>query len=875
MAKYSIARFNGGITDFIYKAGPEFSEQCDNLIITKNFGLKQRQGSSIISDTYPRITGGKKITKLIDFNEAIMMKSLNKLYTYDSSTGYTEVEGYDGAAALYSLGENNYIDYGVLNSRIMLTSVDNTFPPVLVTKSSNYEAVTLGLPDLASTPEVALTGGGDTLSYLYAFAYFREYTASSVDFEENGTPDYLEVASTAAVAIDNSNPASITSIPTLGNAADEIYDIGTGAESIKVKIYRTINNGSIFFDTGIEVTNGTATASDDMADADLILQPLMYTEGGISENDAPPTAKYVTVAKESAWYANVKEKPNRIRQSKRSQPGSCPESYYVDVEADITGIGTSRNFPIVFTEDKVYRIEGFIDELGSGDLQKNVVSDRVGCISFRSIVQTRQGIYFAARDGFYFTDGYSIRKISEQINETYKTLIETSSQKSKLNAAYNTIEEKVFFSCMVGADNDIIYVYDEVFQSWTTMTGQTDFIPSTMASIKGIFYRSDEEGYTYKFDSTVDTDPVREVGVATTSWGEEAIIYKFKHIALNFGEFDTNKWVNKITAQIKDDTGQHIAVQCYDDDSTQPVSLKPITSVGLLSWGESGVAWGESGIIWGRSYVISKTRRFPSGSLRARYKQLYITNQEDAVVQYSDASGDATVDATAKTITLGTLALAITNANAMKVTLNTHYSDYGSGTEEHIALQTVVSTADATDETSLIALVTALINSYDTHDADAELGSAWTYHQAQEGDDYSLSSVVAPSDVSDCYDRLLDMKEKLNDHEGDASAHTNGDSPRFLLTGGIWDDKIENYSIRLTNSTGGYNTEFTVSSRDSDTQITVTDASGYLTDGFQAWEVIGYKKNEVIDLQALTYTFTKLSDRGGYYNSSSDSQGNE
>jgi len=1006
MSKLPIARFDGGMTDYIYKAPENFAETVDNLFITKNLGLKSRSGQRIYSLSYPRVTENDRITRLFGFDNDVLIKSVDTLYALDLSAGFSEILGEGDRSIIYNHANDEDIDHTILNNQIIITSPELKFPPVLVYASTGYDATTLGSDELASDPTITPAAGGDTVSYIYAFCYYRTYSSGSLTIEEYGPPIYVSVESDAATAVDADHAYSIDDVPVLSNALNTFYKTGTDDTDLKIRVFRTTNNGDYFYYTGIELDNeaeiglssaitlaealrvnlnahaadgdehtaadatnfpltspeatnlaslitlvtemltdfdaheadddagagsyhdaqeaedatldstaapttlaecitrlndikekfnihdadatshdvgsqhqettaDAAEGSDTTSDAELVLNESLYTEGGVSENAAPPLAKYVTTAKDAVWFCNINTAPNRIQQSKRLAPYACPGDYYIDVDEDITGVGTSRDYPIVFTENKVYRIEGFIDNIGRGDLQKRVITDRVGCINYRTIVQTRQGLYFAGRDGFYFTDGYDIKCISrEKIDETYRDIILTQARINNLNAAYNSIEQKVYFSAQLAADNDIIFSYDEIHEAWTTITGQTDFIPTAMTSIGSQFLRGDDEGYIYVFDNDASTDMVREVGVDVTTWGEEAIVYTFKHIALNFGEFDTKKWVNKVTLQLRDETGQHVKIESYDEDSLAPVELKPITSVGLLAWGESGTSWGSTGLTWGRSHIVSKTRRFPAGHLRTRFKQLNLTNQDDAVIQCSDDVGVGYVDAAAKTIRIGTLASAISNANNLKIYLNAHYNDYGSGTEEHVAQQTNVTTDDATDLSSLITLVSALVSSYDSHDADAELEIGWSYHQDQESSDYSLSSVAAPTDLDDCLDRLADLKEKFNKHIIDGDAHTNGDSLYFIWTGSFWDDKIVNYRIILANSVGGYNTEFTVTFRDSDIRITVSDSGGNLIDGSQAWEVIGYKKNEVLDLQALTYTYTPLSDRGGYYKTS-EAEGNE
>ncbi len=98
----------------------------------------------------------------------------------------------------------------------------------------------------------------------------------------------------------------------------------------------------------------------------------------------------------------------------------------------------------------------------------------------------------------------------------------------------------------------------------------------------------------------------------------------------------------------------------------------------------------------------------------------------------------------------------------------------GIGTEAHPhavdAVHPIVA-ANANDTATLITLVTEILTSYDGHDDDAELAAAWQYHDAQEGGDHSLASVVAPVSLAECITRLTDIKTKYNAHDADAACH--------------------------------------------------------------------------------------------------------
>ena len=858
--------FSGGIVDNknIYGYPDKYSETCDNLFITKNLGLRTRFGRKISDSDYPRITGSSRISKIVPYSNDFLMRTGEKLYDFTPGSGFSEIQG-DNGVAFNATSDDEFVDHDVLNNQIIMTSEDRNFFPIIVYDSSGYQLSTASLPEMPSTPSVALSGSGSSLSYGYKFCFKRKYTVTgSGEIVQYGeTTTVIEIADADASAISALNPASVTSIPELQNVGGEQHKIGTDGDDIKIAIFRTRNAGTVFYEVG-EVDNGVTFFSDTKEDDDLS-DPL-YAQGGTLDNSAVAKCKYVTVAKDSAWFANSSDHPQRIWQSKALVPGAVPESNYIDVDEPITALGNTRNFPIAFTINKVYRIEGYLDAEGRGILQKRVITDRVGCINFRTIAQTRNGIYYAGTDGFYFTDGYSNTKISEQIDDTYLDLITSDEKQYRMNAIYDPTEQKVYFSVMEGSDNDKIFVFDERYNAWTTMTGTTGFVPVSMASKDNTLYMGDDEGYFYEFDRDISTDCVRDTSAAVTAWGEEAIVYKFKHIAEAFGNFDIKKWVYKVSLQVRDTTGQHISVESYDEDDLASTSLKPITSTGLLTWGESGFAWGATGLTWLRSYVVNRTRRFVRGTLRTYFKQLYLTNQTDAIIQYSDQSGTAIVDATAKTIHIGSLSTAITCANNMKDTVNAHFNDYGAGTEEHKALQTNISTVDATDLTSLIALVSAIQDAYVAHNTDA-INVSPTYHQAT-GTTQALTSAVNPSTLSGCLDVLYDIYTKFNDHIEDSSAHTDGDSSSISWSGGIWNDKGFNYYIKLDNSDNGYNDEFYIASRDSGVKITVTDSSGYLNDSSSAsWEIFGTRKGEILDLHAISYSYGDLSDAGSYYQS--------
>jgi hypothetical protein len=119
------------------------------------------------------------------------------------------------------------------------------------------------------------------------------------------------------------------------------------------------------------------------------------------------------------------------------------------------------------------------------------------------------------------------------------------------------------------------------------------------------------------------------------------------------------------------------------------------------------------------------------------------------------------------------LASAIVLANALKVTLNAHAADAVEHGTAADAVNFPVATANATNLATLLALSGSLLTAYAAHNADAMLGAAWAFHNAQVNAN-ALVSAVTPVTLEEAVTRLNDLKAKYNAHEGSAVSHTAG-----------------------------------------------------------------------------------------------------
>lgn len=739
----SISDFSGGITDYPHSQDSKYASECDNFSIQIDRSLGLRRGIDLYSVNNPRCSNNMRIRNIIAKRAFLFLESASKLYSIDSS-GFTEIQTSAGSDMFYQHDELDYCDHDSSNEFTIFTSMKRAFRPIKVYAGSGaYEGVTAGLPGLPTTP-VVTPDANNSKNYIYYFVLFREFYVNGKLFQDFGP--VTTVTSTNSSDFSGSGHYNqISNLPTIANSLGFSYKVGTEDDDIKIRVYRTTHNGSVPYYVG-QVDNGTSTYEDTSTDTSIQSNAVLYISGGEADNDEPPLCKYFTVVKNTGWYANTSEGDNILRQSKPGDVDSCPESFFIELEDSITGLSNTRDFPIVFTIDRCFRIEGIIDSFGRGDLFATSISDKVGCIAPHAIVRVSNGIYFPAEDGWYFTDGYQVTPISTQIDKRYAELTSNQDKINRIRAAYSLEEARLYVAYMSEDDNDIIHVFDEDFGAWTTITAQSEFTPTALVSDSGNIVFGDDEGYLFVFSEASNSDVKRSTGVAVSSWERHAIIPTYKHIHFDFGMSDGKKWVSKVSFKMIDETGQHLAISGYNNLSITEHSLKPIETNYFPRWGDAGVAWGTAGIRFVRDRLVVKSRRFPRNNLRCLTKQLKLTSST-ATIQYSDLYGTATVDDIAKTITLGT----------------------------------------ATSK---------------------------------------------------------------------------------------WAENITGAVIRLDTSDNGYSDELVIASRDSDTQITVTDTGNVLNSGAGAkWEILGYKLGDVPEIKAISYYFEPFASPTNNYQSS-EAEGN-
>lgn len=510
----------------------------------------------------------------------------------------------------------------------------------------------------ATRSDLLSSAGGTTHSYLYALHYKYTYQTTSKTFIENSDVLYLEITN---VGTPNTNAITIY-LPGLTSLSE--YNIS----NFKIAIYRTFDGGQDFYKLD-EVDYNDSTYVDSKSDTAIEDNAPLYTAGGVLSDEAPPKAKYSVVANDTLWLGHIKdgtlELPNVLQCSKPARLYSCPSFFRLYFEEDVKGLGFINTYPIAFLNSKIYRVEGNFDSTGNGFLRKRLISDSIGVISHKSIVNTKDGVYFAAQDGFYFTDGFQYKKISTDLNHTFAAL----SSKADIEGAYNRLDNRVYWSAKVDSTNtynDSIYVAHIEYntpkggKSFSIFNGGEDASNFKVTGIdfdndasNNYLLRLDPNGYLIYHSSALSDDCYVNTAKTPDLWDTQTIFYKIDSVALDFNNPKLRKWVPKLNINAANVSAMSLQIQSANDNTNQYENLKECIDQSNIAWGDPTVIWGDDTVLWNLLPIISKWRYFPAinQKIRCMYKQLRFKNAY-IEIDNSTSLGNCSIVSATNTVTL-------------------------------------------------------------------------------------------------------------------------------------------------------------------------------------------------------------------------------
>lgn len=524
--------------------------------------------------------------------------------------------------------------------------------------------------------DIAIATAGAGSDYIYAFVWVYEYMVGNLKFQDFGPVKQVPFSKGAAITA--ASPATISNFAPFAIANGSIFNWDTA--NLYLRVYRTIDGGDTFYwvedqvDTTASNTrvgfvansaiSGATTYVDGATDA--IIQAAnkqLYINGGVLENDQPPPAKFIHITDNFAYYGFIKEGtdefPNRIYQSSSSDPDSVPGGNFIDLEDELVGISSFNSTPIAFCKRFLYRLDGFYDDLGRGSIQPEKIINAPGCVGAQSIVQAAEGVFYAGVDGFYWTDGYRVQKLSDEWNTTYKGIVSTATKQKRIYGCYEEQERKIHWGLQddaTSSDNDSIYTLDlrwgvKPDACFTTWSNTTNFAPTALVVYNKELVRGDRRGYLFKHQTTATTDPKVDISATPSDWEEVYIPHLLKTVHYDFGDQKNRKFIPRLTFIAKNRTNLSLLVTSNNDQGRSMKDLKEIRFRGNNSWGDELLVWGDETILWGQDGEIAVWMRFPNGQLRAQHKQLEFKNSF-TIITNSDTLGTGTFSNAANTLTL-------------------------------------------------------------------------------------------------------------------------------------------------------------------------------------------------------------------------------
>ena len=654
---FEVSDFSKGILDDPFEQNYSAAAEYDNFVITYNGGLDSRDGSvvdDLVNGQAP--SGVARIGALINYanNDTLIVNSGRQLF-YRNPSAYSIIRGTSNNEVLSAGDNTSAISYSQWTRHLYVVNDAFSLPTKVFKDDLGAMQVRNNGFDYLATDPVVTPGAVGTGTYLYTFHFHYTYVAGTQEFQDFGPTTPVQILNCEAP---NVSAVNISGIPVLTNGLTGNYDL----TNVKVFIYRTVDGGEASFKIG-EVTNGTTTFVDNFDDTFIQENGLiLYTDDGTVDYEAPPLCKYMTIVNSTGYYGSTKEGSeelkNRVRQSVPGIPGAVPGDFYIDVEDEVTGLGSIKSIPLIFCKKHVYRVESAFDRYGRQAARAIRISDTAGNISALSVTTAENYCLWFGFDGVYATDGYQVIKISDSINDRYRDIVSSQTEPNRITGTFNENDRRVYWALQnnsANLDNDSLLVLDMRWgvvpkSTFTTWSGKS-FRPSSVAFFNGLLYRGDTRGYVFKHSPDYDTDPRVDILALPSTWPTETIIWSYKSVNINFGSMMNRKSPSRILLQATNVANTSIQIVAISDDGRIVRDLKQIRWRRNFVWGDPEFVWGNPDCVWGGVGLIEQWRRFPAKSLRLSYLQLVITNGY-GIVTNSDTDGTATFTGTTNTIVL-------------------------------------------------------------------------------------------------------------------------------------------------------------------------------------------------------------------------------
>lgn len=301
---------------------------------------------------------------------------------------------------------------------------------------STGEEYSLGIAKPVAAPTIAAGSTGPlTGTYQYTYTYYN-----SKDGTESNPAEYSSQLAVSSKAI----------TVTLVASTDTQVDL--------IRVYR-IGGNQLSFTLVEEVPNTTTTYTDDTADVDVEGTLLLSLDYGTP----PVRLKYLSEFA-GTFFGAVDDK--LYFTEPLGNPNYWPETNYVRLPSNVTGIAITANGIVVFAQYTSYVITG----TDSTTFVLLLLSTDQGCTSHQSIARFKSGVLFTSTDGLCYTDGSSVELMS------YQTL-----GKLNLVPTHAVIHDRTYYAIA----NGLVFRWDGLIDAYSYLDLGVDALYSANDVIYG------------------------------------------------------------------------------------------------------------------------------------------------------------------------------------------------------------------------------------------------------------------------------------------------------------------------------------------------------------------------------------------------------
>lgn len=312
---------------------------------------------------------------------------------------------------------------------------------------------------------ITVTGSGNLSAQQYFYQAVYEWTDAEGNIFRSAPSIPTEITTTTA------SSTNTIYVPT----ARLTYKI---ANPIKIVLYRWSQGQQNYYQvTSVaapilnDPTVDYVTITDDLADASILGNQLIYTTGGVVENIGPPATSVMTIFDTRLWLVDAEDK-NLLWFSKpviESTPVEMSDLFTIFVSptisaqsstGPITALSAMDDKLIIFKRDAIYYLNGVGPDITGANnqySQPTFISSTVGCTNQSSIVFTPQGLMFQSDKGIWLLGrDLSTTYIGAPVEQFNSALVEASLNIPGTNQVRFTL------------NNGVTLMYDYFYGQWGT-----------------------------------------------------------------------------------------------------------------------------------------------------------------------------------------------------------------------------------------------------------------------------------------------------------------------------------------------------------------------------------------------------------------------